>query len=147
MSVASNPIAKMEPLPPHEYVIVVRTQRCDCCGATHKWSETYALSPLKPRLGLGRAGLELTRIHEPRYRVPITKRNSALIERVPFCHSCYEPSLANTANLEEIPSPEESQRILNSTLTPLAEHTSGRPSGRTPERERITPTQIAELLK
>ena len=108
-------IALKEAPTPSSYVIVARTQVCDCCHSRHTWSETYSLSLARSRLGMGLIE-ELHSIREARYRVPISKRFSLKAERVPFCHSCNEPTLSNTSGLLEPPTSRDHLAIVNTTF-------------------------------
>lgn len=141
----STTIAPKEAPIPSAYIIVARTQTCDCCKATHTWSETYALSTTKARLGLGTPSQQLHKIREPRYRVPIWKRHTNA-ERIPFCHACYEPSLANTANLLELPTPSDDyHRVVAVSTTPLEKpvQAASAPPKRPPA---ATPAEIDALI-
>jgi hypothetical protein len=128
---------------PSAYVIVARTQVCDCCLARHTWSETYSLSQSRSRLGLGSIE-QLHAITTPKYRVPIHKRYTLKPERVPFCHSCNEPSLANTSGLlDPLPSSDH-LAIVNTAFVapPLAKPEAPAPRTRTP----VTAADIDALI-
>lgn len=86
---------------PHAYRIVEHAQLCACCGATHRWSETFAVTHLKSRLEMSKYVTNLRPLDQPQYNLPIEHVKLGPV-RVPFCHACNSPSL------HDLPSPPKS---------------------------------------
>jgi hypothetical protein len=77
---------------PHKYLIWQKSQLCQCCGKLHVWSEIFSVALLRPTLGEGKSVLRMTKIDQPRYNLPIDRREDRPAS-IPFCHACYQPSL------------------------------------------------------
>jgi len=95
-----NPIphpihAAPEDISPHKYLIIHRSQHCQCCRATNEWSETFGLYHLRPNMGIGKYITNLRAVSEPKWNVPIETQD-AKPTSIPFCHRCHEPSLAHS---------------------------------------------------
>ena len=113
---------------PHKYLVLAREQQCACCGSIHRWSELYALTHLRPTMGMGKLISNLRALVWPKYRLPIEQRKAAKIEHIPFCHSCFQPSLANTPNLLDPPVVEPGRIVgFQPNATPKAESKVAKP--------------------
>src|SRR5262245_30261100 len=87
-----------EPFIPIKYVTFKRVQGCACCDRVHEWCELFVFCESRSRNGYSRVE-NWHRIDWPKYDLPIEQRDEDRCDIVPFCHDCYEPSLAMTPNL------------------------------------------------
>src|SRR5262245_12639677 len=136
-----------EGIVPHLYLIMRRSQHCECCGATHTWSELYAQTFMRANWGYGKPIVNLRKLDSPpKYNLPIELRSTPPV-MIPFCHSCNEPTLshANPPLLE--PPPGAKVVIGASTLSQVEPRERTKPKSSTSPRRRLTSAQLAELLK
>lgn len=136
-------IMTQQPAPiPHHYLILHHSQRCACCGRTHDWSELFAVSYLRPTLGFGKPVTNLRSLDTPEFNLPIVRKKLPA-KPVPFCHSCFHPSLHD---LPDPPSRQPSNTILN-----LVAKDRPKEESPTPPRHQSTtkrhPSSLLSLLK
>lgn len=132
---------------PHKYVCFERRQHCTCCGRTHVWSELYALTHLRPTWHMGKLISNLRALVWPKYRLPIEQRAALKTERIPFCHACYEPSLANSYEyLDPPPDTQELKRHIASTLSTPSAPKSAPKRAQDAKRKAATADEIMELI-
>lgn len=130
-----------EEIVPERYIIMAFTQRCACCRAVHRYSETYSLANLKTTWNLGKRTTNLHRIDVPKYDLPIEVRQQP--ERtIPFCHSCNEPTLHDLP-----PAPVPPKQFIGSTLSPPKPTLVKSTTTGGPKAPRPTIADLAELLK
>jgi len=121
---------------PHSYVILAHVQRCTRCCAVHRWSETYASLSLSTTWSLGKRILNLHRIDQPKYDLPITIRHQPE-QQIPFCHACNEPTLHDLP-----PPPPPPKQLLSGISAPIPLRPAPRPAAKRP-----TLADLTELLK
>lgn len=98
-----------EPHPiPKKYISIKRTQECVCCNLVHQWCELFEFTDSPSRLGYNRT----TQYHrldwseqQPLYRVPIEQWEDPVVQILPFCHDCNQPSLMQSADMLDPPPP------------------------------------------
>jgi hypothetical protein len=89
-------------LAPTSYLVILQTQHCSGCGRTHKFTEIYAKTNMRPQMGLGNYVTNLRPIHsisDLTWNLPI-ERNERPPHTIPFCHECH-----TTAKLSHLPAP------------------------------------------
>jgi len=128
---------------PHEYVVITRSQHCECCKSDHTWSELYAMTHIRPHLGLGKYISNLRRIERPKYRLPIRQIPAKRAEIIPFCHACYFPSLMHTYTLLD-PPPTDPGKVLGFSAK---SEPPPKPKEPSEKRKRLSTSDILELLK
>lgn len=129
---------------PHAYVAIARRQRCTCCGKTNEWSELYAWTSMRPNWGQGPAVRNLRRLDWPKYNLPIQQIPIKKVEEIPFCHSCYQPSLANTPYIKEPPANDPAKILRIPPKPDPAKPTVAKPKA---SSTRKTTDALMEMLK
>lgn len=99
---------------PHAYVILSHSQHCKCCGSLHKWSELYAETHLRSRLGTGYVTNLRPLYDGPQYNLPI-KRIEREPKTIAFCHECHDPQLVH------LPAPPQPEVQMNTGKPPAPE--------------------------
>ena len=84
------------PIFPHSYLIHHQTQICTCCHSKYQFAAVYERRHQRPRLDAGGPVDHLTRLDYPckLFNLPI-ETVKLKPTNLPFCHSCYHPSLAH----------------------------------------------------
>lgn len=98
-----------EPDPiPSRYVSIKRTQECACCHLVHQWCELFAYVEEPSHWGFKQSRnhhrLDWSK-QQPLYRIPIEQREDPVVQIIPFCHDCNQPSLMQSADMLDPPPP------------------------------------------
>lgn len=121
---------------PHSYLIDQLTQRCDCCGATHRFTQLYAKTHLRARMERGKYITNLRPVSWPSasptalYNLPLELRCLPQNEtRVPFCHECI--GRASLAHWPARPEPEAAQVVVGVVQDHQGENPTAKPKAPT----------------